>query len=81
MNGEIRERERTMRGLKNTESPILKGYQIFHNFFRPHEGLHGKTPAQASGIEIEGSNKWVTLIENAAMSERETARKSSSMSV
>jgi hypothetical protein len=32
---------------------------------RPHEGLDGKTPAEASGIKIEGNNKWRTLIENA----------------
>ena len=29
-----------------------------------HEGLKGKTPAEASGIKIEGKNKWKTLIEN-----------------
>ena len=76
MNGELRDREKVMRGLKEENTPILTGMQIFHNYFRPHEGLKGKTPAQASGIEIEGSNKWITLIENAAMSERETKRRS-----
>ncbi|MDG6995785.1 MAG: hypothetical protein JRN52_07670 [Nitrososphaerota archaeon] len=39
MNGEVRDRERTMRGLKRTDTPILKGYQIFHNYIRPHESL------------------------------------------
>lgn len=29
-------------------------------------GLEGKTPAQACGIEIEGDNKWKTLIQNAS---------------
>jgi putative transposase len=46
--------------------PMFKGFQIFHNYVRPHEGLNGKTPAEAAGITIEGSNKWLTLIQNAA---------------
>jgi hypothetical protein len=65
MNGEIRDREKTMRGLKKRRTPILSGYQIFHNYIRPHEGLNGKTPAEACGITIEGKNKWLTLIQNA----------------
>ena len=66
MNGEIRDREKTMRGLKTTDTAILKGYQLFHNYIRPHEGLDGKTPSEACGITIEGKNKWKTLIQNAS---------------
>ena len=66
MNGEIRDREKTMRGLKKTDTQILKGYQIYHNYVRPHEALDGKTPAEACGIVVEGQNKWKTLIENAS---------------
>ena len=66
LNGEMRDREKVMRGLKRTDTPILKGYQIYHNFFRPHEGLNGDTPAERAGIKVEGENKWVTLIQNAA---------------
>jgi hypothetical protein len=66
MNGEVRDREKVMRGLKKTDTSILKGYQLFHNYIRPHEGLNGKTPAEACGIKIEGNNKWKTLIENAS---------------
>jgi hypothetical protein len=47
-------------------TPILSGYQIYHNYVRPHEGLEYKTPAEASGIKIEGENKCITLIENAS---------------
>ena len=65
-NGEIRDREKTMRGLKTKDTPILAGYQIFHNYIRPHEGLEGKTPAEACGIKIEGKNKWLTLIQNSS---------------
>ena len=35
LNGETRDREKVMRGLKVKETPILKGYQIYHNFVRP----------------------------------------------
>ena len=66
MNGEIRDREKVFRGLKRTDSPILKGYQIYHNFVRPHQALMGKTPADLAGIEVEGNNKWLTLIQNAS---------------
>jgi putative transposase len=66
INGEIRDREKTMRGLKKKSTPILQGMQVFHNFIRPHEGLDGMTPAEACGIEIKGDNKWITLIQNAA---------------
>ncbi len=64
-NGEIRDREKTMRGLKTKNTPILTGYQIFHNYIRGHEGLEGKTPSEACGIKVEGKNKWLTLIQNA----------------
>jgi hypothetical protein len=30
-----------MRWLKRTDTPILKGMQIFHNYITPHEGLDG----------------------------------------
>lgn len=65
MNGEIRDREKVMRGLKKDDTPILQGMQIFHNHMRPHEALKGKTPGEACGIEIVGNNKWLTLIQNA----------------
>jgi hypothetical protein len=66
MNGEIRDREKVMRGLKVEETPILKGMQIYHNFIRPHMALNGETPAERAGIKVKDSNKWLTLIQNAA---------------
>lgn len=65
LNGEIRDREKVMRGLKKKDTTILKGYEIFHNYIRPHVALEGLTPSEACGIEIKGENKWRTLIENA----------------
>jgi putative transposase len=69
MNGEIRDREKTMWGLKNVDTPILIGYQIYHNYMRPHEALDGGTPAERWDIKIEGENKWITLIQNASNGE------------
>jgi len=65
-NGTARSREKVMRSLKREDSPILDGYQIFHNHVRPHMGLGGRTPAELTGIEIKGENKWLTLIQNAS---------------
>jgi len=66
LNGEIRDREKVMRGLKTRDTPIMKGYQIFHNYIRPHEALRGKTPSEACEVEVKGENKWITLIQNAS---------------
>jgi len=66
MNGEVRDREKVMRGVKSPDSPLFKGYQIYHNYIRPHEGLGGDTPADRVGIRVEGPNKWLTLIQNAS---------------
>ena len=55
-----------MRGLKIRNTALLPGYQLYHNYFRPHEALKGKTPAEKSGIIIGGQDKWKTVIENAS---------------
>jgi transposase-like protein len=65
-NGEVRDREKVMRSLKRKDTPILTGYQIFHNYVRPHMALEGKTPADLCGIQVEGEDKWLTLIQNAS---------------
>jgi len=67
LNVRIRQREKTMIEFKPENIPMLKGYQIFHNYIREHELLEGKTPAEACGITIEGKNKWKTLIQNASL--------------
>ncbi len=69
LNGEIRDREKVMRSLKHEDSPILTGYQLFHNYVRPHMALDGKTPSEVAGIKVEGENKWLTIIQNASQSE------------
>jgi putative transposase len=66
LNGEIRDREKTFRGLKKDDTSIIEGYKIYHNYVRPHMGLDGDTPADRAGIKVEGQNKWITLIQNAS---------------
>ena len=63
-NGEFRDREKVTRGLKKIDSSLISGFQIFHNYIRPHSALKGKTPSEMCGIEIKGENKWLTLIQN-----------------
>lgn len=67
LNGEFRDREKVVRGVKKEDSVIIDGYQIYHNYLRSHMGLNGKTPSEACGITIEGDNKWKTLIQNASV--------------
>ena len=62
LNDEVRDREKVMRGLKRTDTTVLNGYQLYHNYFRSHEALKGKTPAEKCGIIIEGQDKWKTVI-------------------
>jgi hypothetical protein len=66
LNGEIRDREKVVRGVKIPDSSLISGYQLFHNYIRPHMALEGRTPSEAAGIRVEGVNKWMTLIQNAS---------------
>lgn len=67
MNGEFRDREKVARGLKKDDSVLINGYQIYHNYIRPHMSLDGKTPSEACGITIQGDDKWKTLIQRASL--------------
>lgn len=63
---EIREITRTKRGFGNDKSAqnFVDNYRTYHNFVRSHSGLDGKTPAEASGIDLGlGENKIKDLIE------------------
>ena len=66
LNGEIRDREKVFRGLKKMDTPILEGMRVYYNFTKKHGALKGKTPAQASMIEVGSKNKWKDIIENAS---------------
>ncbi|WP_428324448.1 IS6 family transposase [Nitrosopumilus sp.] len=68
-NGEFRDREKVMRGIKKMDSVMFDGYQIYHNYIRQHMSLNNQTPADKAGIKIKGNNKWITLIQNASKNE------------
>jgi len=52
--GTLKDRTKVMRGMKTPESArlILDGWLAYYNFFRIHQSLKGKTPAQAAGIRF-----------------------------
>ena len=65
---EIREKLKTRRGLGNDESAqdFSELLKINHNFVKPHQGLKGKTPAQAAKIDLNlGNDKYLDLIKQA----------------
>jgi len=69
MHGSIREREKIMRGIKVDDTPIIPMNRTYYNFVRPHMGLDGATPAEASGVGIKGENKWMELLKRSASRE------------
>ena len=65
---EIREKLKARRGLGNDESAqtFSELLKINHNFVKPHQGLNGKTPAQAANINLNlGDDKYLDLIKQA----------------
>ena len=56
--GTLKSRTKVMRGMQSRETAkiILGGYLTHYNFFRPHQALGGKTPAQAAGVRFPYSN-------------------------
>ena len=76
LNGEFGERLQCTRGIKSENSSIIRMLIVYHNFFREHTALHGKTPAEAIGIDImpvphsdlaPECDRWITFIQNAAL--------------
>ena len=54
LQGTFRDRDKTLRALKHRDSgqAYVDGMVAHYNFFRPHESLDGKKPAEAAGVEI-----------------------------
>ena len=67
LNGEIRDCEKVFRGLKKFDTPLIDGMKTYYNFTKKHGSLKGKTPAEEAMIEVDGKNKWFTLIQNASL--------------
>ena len=53
-----------MRGLKSldTAQALLDGWLVHYNFYRDHESLDGKTPAQAAGVKFPYRD-WLQMVE------------------
>ena len=66
LNGTIRDREKTFRGLGTKNTPVFEGMKVHYNHVRRHDTIK-KTPAEAAGISIEGRNKWKTIIQNSSL--------------
>lgn len=63
LQGTVRERNKTQRGLKSEDSVFIKGHQLYCNFIKPHKGLNGYTPAHFSNIYLGlGDKKWENLL-------------------
>ncbi len=65
LNGGLAGRFRYARGINKEESLIFRMAILHYNYIKPHGGIGGRTPAEAAGIDIRGSDKWLTLIQNA----------------
>jgi transposase-like protein len=63
LQGTIRERNKIQRGLKDEYSAFIRGHQVYYNFIRPHQSLHGHTPAEIANIDLYlGKNKWNDIL-------------------
>lgn len=62
--GSLKDRTKVMRGFKNikTAKLILDGWLVHYNFFRPHETLKGKTPAEKAGIKFPHFRNWMDVV-------------------
>ena len=61
--GTLKSRTKVMRGLNSPESAltILDGWLVYYNFFRPHESLGDKTPAEKAGLDFP-INNWLDVV-------------------
>ncbi|MDD4859466.1 MAG: DDE-type integrase/transposase/recombinase [Dehalococcoidales bacterium] len=63
--GTIKDRTKVMRAFRdmNTLHQFMEGYLVYYNFFKPHEALNGKTPAEAAKVDYQIKN-WKDLCQS-----------------
>jgi len=63
LQGTIRERNKTQRGLKDEYSLFIRGHQLYYNYIKSHESLFGRTPAEVADLKLNlGIKKWENLL-------------------
>ena len=71
LQGTIRDREKTLRGLQGLESGqrYFDGWAINYNLFREHEGVDHQTPAEMAGVNPP-FKEWADVVRVAATDTR-----------
>jgi transposase-like protein len=66
IHGTLKDRTKVMRGMKSmrTARRLLDGWYVHYNFVRVHSAIK-TTPAQQAGIDVDVSERWGSLIEQA----------------
>jgi len=64
----LRERTKIMRGFHGcitSAQTLMKGYEIYYNWIRNHQGIECLTPSQIAcpNVQIENKNGWLELIQ------------------
>jgi putative transposase len=60
--GTLKDRTKVIRAFRDLEtlSNFTDGWLVYYNYFKPHQGLNGKTPAEEAGINYDVKN-WADL--------------------
>lgn len=60
--GTLKDRTKVIRAFRDFETlkQFTDGWLIYYNYFKPHESLNGKTPAEQAGIQYSIKN-WADL--------------------
>jgi len=63
LQGTVKDRTKVLRGLKTKETAdeYLKGWLVHYNYFRNHESLNDRTPAQVAGVKFPYQN-WLDVV-------------------
>ena len=71
LNGTVRDRNKTQRGLEKEDSVFVKGHKLYYNFIRPHQTLNGYTPAHFANIYLNlGEQKWKQLLMRSVINQK-----------